>query len=97
MGESPSRSGENLGADNPFSQVSIEIIVSVGTARPSIRDLLSLKPDAILHLDRSVNDPVELFIGDKLIARGELEEGEDDLGGELVVRLTEVADLKNGI
>jgi len=97
MVETPIRSGESLAADNPFTQVSIEIIVSVGTARPSIRDLLSLKPDAILHLDRKVNDPVELFIGDKLIARGELEEGEGDPEGELVVRLTEVADLKNGI
>ncbi|SMH43090.1 FliM/FliN family flagellar motor C-terminal domain-containing protein [Maritimibacter sp. HL-12] len=97
MAESPTRAGEALGADNPFSQVSVEIMVSVGTARPSIRDLLSLKPDAILHLDRKVNDPVELFIGDKLIARGELEEREGSPEAELVVRLTEVADLKNGI
>jgi len=97
MADAPSHADESLGPDSPFSQVPIEIVVSVGTARPSIRDLLRLKPDAVLPLDRNVNDPVELFIGDKLIARGELEESESMPDGGLVVRLTEVADLKNGI
>lgn len=85
------------GLHNPFSQVPVEITVSVGTARPTIRDLLNLKPDAVLALDRKVSDPVELFVGDKLIARGELEERDDDPDGPLVVRLTEVADLRNGL
>jgi len=82
---------------NPFTQVPIEISVLVGTARPTVRDLLQLKPNAVLALDRKVDDPVELFVGDKLIARGELEERDGDPDGPLVVRLTEVADLRNGI
>ena len=62
-----------------------------------MRDLLRLKPDAVLALDKKVSDPVELYVGDRLIARGELEEvGEDGAGG-LAVRLTEVADLKAGL
>ncbi|GGD22766.1 FliM/FliN family flagellar motor switch protein [Sinisalibacter lacisalsi] len=97
MAELPPVPEKNPGLENPFTQVPIEIVVSVGTARPVIRDLLGLKPDAILPLDRNVNDPVELFIGDKLIARGELEEREGDPEGGLVVRLTEVAELKHGI
>jgi flagellar motor switch protein FliN/FliY len=76
--------------DNPFTQVPIEITVSVGRARPMIRDLLKLDRDAVLVLDRRVEDPVELFIGDRLIARGELQEAEDG-SGQLSVRLTEVA------
>ena len=53
--------------------------------------------DAVLALDKKVSDPVELYVGDRLIARGELEEvGEDGAGG-LAVRLTEVADLKAGL
>jgi flagellar motor switch protein FliN/FliY len=87
------------GADsnNPFTQVPIEIVISVGRARPLVRELLRLKPDSILPLDRRVSDPVELFIGDKLIARGELEELEGAEAGQLAVRLTEVADLKSGL
>ena len=89
---------ENTGAaGNPFSQVPIEITVSVGKARPLVKDLLKLQNDSILPLDRGIEDPVELYVGDKLIARGELQELEGDQAGQLVVRLTEVADLKNGL
>lgn len=82
---------------NPFTQVPIEIVVSVGTARPLVRDLLRLARNSVLELDRKVTDPVELFIGDKLVARGELEELEGETAGQLAVRLTEVADLKPGL
>lgn len=81
---------------NPFDQVPIEITVSVGRARPQVRDLLRLRRDALLQLDRRVDDPVELYIGDRLIARGELQEVEGDTPGLLAVRLTEVANLRGG-
>lgn len=77
-------------SDNPFTQVPIEVTISVGKARPLVRDLLKLERDSVLVLDRRVDDPVELFIGDRLIARGELHEAEDG-SGTLSVRLTEVA------
>jgi len=83
--------------ENPFTQVPIEITISVGKARPLVRDLLRLKSDSVLPLDKSVDDPVELFIGNKLIARGELEEIPGDPAGQLAVRLTQVADLKKGL
>jgi flagellar motor switch protein FliN/FliY len=82
---------------NPFTQVPVEITISVGKARPQVRELLRLKRDAILPLDRKVDDPVELYVGDKLIARGELTELEGDQAGQLGVRLTEVIDLQNGL
>lgn len=79
---------------NPFSSVPIEITISVGRARPTIRDLLKMTINAVLPLDRKLDDPVELYVGDKLIARGELEEMEGPHKGQLAVRLTEVLDLK---
>lgn len=84
-------------AANPFGQVPIEITISVGKARPQVRDLLRLKRDAVLPLDRRVEDPVELYIGDRLIARGELQELEGETPGQLAVRLTEVANLRGGL
>ncbi|WP_298492467.1 FliM/FliN family flagellar motor C-terminal domain-containing protein [uncultured Maritimibacter sp.] len=83
--------------DNPFTQVPIEITISVGRARPLVRDLLRLRPDAVLPLDRKVDDLVDLYIGDRLIARGELEELDGEDAGRLAVRLIEVADLKSGL
>lgn len=83
--------------DHPFAKVPIEIVISVGRARPALRDLLRLGQDAVLPLDKRVEDPVELYVGDRLIARGELQEMEGDKKGQLAVRLTEVADLKAGL
>ena len=83
---------------NAFTSVPIEITIAVGKARPLVRELLDLGQDSVLKLDRRVDDPVELYVGDRLIARGQLEEVEGgDQPGQLAVRLTEVADLQSGI
>jgi flagellar motor switch protein FliN/FliY len=88
---------DDLSEATPFSQVPIEITISVGRARPQVRELLKLERDAVLALDRRVDDPVELWVGDRLIARGELEELEGENAGRLAVRLTEVANLRGGL
>ena len=88
---------DNPSENNPFAQVPIEVTISVGKARPLVRDLLRLSRDAVLALDRRVDDPVELYVGDRLIARGELEELEGDQAGQLAVRVTEVANLRGGL
>ena len=77
-------------ADHPLKSVPIEITISVGRARPTVRELLALDENDVLPLDRRVEDPVELYVGDKLIARGELQEVEDGEPGQLAVRLTEI-------
>lgn len=82
---------------NPFSSVPIEITISVGKARPLIRDLLKMGKNAVLPLDKRVDDAVELYVGERLIARGELEEMDGEHQGQLAVRLTEVADLQDGL
>jgi len=76
-----------------LGQVPLEITVSVGFARPMVKELMQLRRDAVLPLDRRLEDPVELYIGDKLIARGELQELDGDHAGYLGVRLTELANL----
>ena len=75
---------------NPFSSVPVEVTVSVGKARPLIRDLLNFEENAIIPLDSKVDDPVEIYIGEKLIALGQLEEMEGDPHGRLAVKLTQV-------
>ncbi len=77
--------------DHPLQRIPIEISVTVGKARPLVRDLLGLGENAVLPLDKRIEDPVELYVGDRLIARGELQEMEGGEPGQLAVRLTEVA------
>lgn len=87
----------SVNQSNPFVSVPIEIVVSVGKARPLIRDLIEMGENAVLILDKRVEDPVDLFVGDRLIARGQLEEMSGENSGQLAVRLTEIADLQNGL
>ncbi|MEL7116954.1 MAG: FliM/FliN family flagellar motor switch protein [Pseudomonadota bacterium] len=82
---------------HPFTKVPIEITVSIGKARPKVKELLSLDDDSVLVLDKKVEDPVELYVGDKLIGYGELQEMDGDDTGRLAVRLTDIADISNGL
>ncbi|MEQ5872000.1 FliM/FliN family flagellar motor switch protein [Sagittula sp. NFXS13] len=79
----------------PFTTVPIEITVSVGKARPLVRELLQLNEGSVLTLDKQLDDPVELYVGEKLIGIGVLEVVEGDGHGQLAVRLTEVVDLQS--
>ncbi|SFR00757.1 FliM/FliN family flagellar motor switch protein [Poseidonocella sedimentorum] len=88
---------ETLDPANPFSNVPIDLMVSVGRAKPRVRELLEISENAVLKLDRRVEDPVELFVGDRLVARGELEELEGEQQGQLAIRITEIVDLKQGL
>lgn len=81
----------NQSKSHPLQKIPIEVSVVVGRARPLVRDLLSLSQNAVLPLDKRIEDPVELFVGDKLIARGELQEIDGGEPGQLAVKLTEVA------
>lgn len=77
--------------DKRFTAVPIELTVSVGRARPLVRDLLQLEEGSVLQLDKRVDDPVELYVGDRLVALGVLEmEETGERKGQLSVRLTEI-------
>lgn len=97
MAELPDTQTLASDVQNPFTAVPIEITVSVGRARPLVRDLVMLGANAVLTLDKRVDDPVDLYVGNKLIARGTLEEAEDGNDGQLVVRLTEILDLSSSV
>lgn len=74
----------------------IEIRVSVGRARPLLRDVMELAPEAVLTLDRRIEDPVALYVGDRMIAEGELIELDGDRAGQLAVRVTRLAEDGHG-
>ena len=74
--------------------VPIDVVVSVGTARPLIGELLAMERDHLLPLDSALEDPVELRVRDRVIARGELAQVEDG-SGRLGIRLTEIVDMSD--
>jgi len=82
--------GEAAGIRNPkILDLPVRIIVSVGNAHLTVQELLDLTPESVVDLDASIDDPAELYVGDRLIARGALvEAGEEETG--IGVRIVEI-------
>lgn len=70
--------------------------VVIGSARPTIAELLQMKDGTLLTLNSKVDDPVDLCINNRVIARGELVET-DPATGAIGVRLTEIVDISEDI
>jgi len=70
--------------------------VVIGTARPTIAELLQMKDGTLLTLNSKIDDPVDLCISGRVIARGELVET-DPATGAIGVRLTEIVDISEDI
>ena len=66
----------------------VPVVVSavLGSSRMPIGDLLRLGPGAVLELDRKVGEAIDIFVNDRLVARGEVVLVEDRLG----VTMTEI-------
>lgn len=50
----------------------VEVVVVLGRARMTIRELASLDHDDVVELDRGIGDLVELVVGGRVLARGEM-------------------------
>lgn len=69
----------------PTQQIQVEITIRLGRTRLSVAELARLQADDVLPLDQEALDGVEVCIGDRVVARGELV---DDTGeGRLAVRI----------
>lgn len=69
----------------PTQHIQVEIAIRIGRTRLSVADLARLQADDVLPLDHDTADGVEICIGDKVVARGELVDGGGE--GRLAVRI----------
>ena len=58
----------------------------LGRARMEVGDQLKLGPGAVLELDRKVGEAIDIYVNNRLVARGEVVLVEDKLG----VTMTEI-------
>lgn len=70
----------------------VTVQMVVGTARPTIAELLRLKSGSVLEMDKLISDPVDVCIDNRVIARGELVET-DVATGEIGLKITEIVDI----
>jgi flagellar motor switch protein FliN/FliY len=67
----------NLGS---LSHMPVQVSVVLGRSKIKLNDLLQMAPGSVIELDKNVNDLVEIFVNEKLIARGEIVVVEDKVG-----------------
>lgn len=72
--------------------IQVEVTIRLGRTRQTVAQLSSLHADDILTLDQAISDGVEICVGDKVIARGELT-GDGSPEDRLCVRIIGAADL----
>lgn len=65
---------------NLIGDVRICVRAVVGEGEISISELFSLKDGSLVKLDAEVNQPIDLFLDNKRIARGELVVVDDSFG-----------------
>jgi flagellar motor switch protein FliN len=66
--------------------VSLQVAVELGRTRMTVRQLLDLQNGSVVELDRMAGDVVDVYINDRLLARGEVVVVDDKFG----VRVTEL-------
>ena len=66
--------------------VPVQVSAVLGRARMDVGQLLKLGPGAVLELDRKVGEAIDIYVNNRLVARGEVVLVEEKLG----VTMTEI-------
>jgi flagellar motor switch protein FliN len=67
--------------------VELEAAIRFGCRELTLGEVLEMGPGDVVELDRHVSDPVDLIVGDKVVAHGEVVL----VNGSFGLRVTEVA------
>ncbi|NLM47066.1 MAG: hypothetical protein GX200_09740 [Firmicutes bacterium] len=82
----PAGAGQEAPHLERILEIPLLVRVTLGEATKSLQDVLSLIPGSILEFERSVNEPVDILLNDKVIARGTVVTVGENFG----IRVTEI-------
>lgn len=68
------------------SDIPVNVSVVLGKTSMPVNQLLKLGRGAVIELDRKVGEPIDIFVNNRLVARGEVVVVEDRIG----VTMTEI-------
>ena len=66
--------------------IPLDVSAELGTVKMLINDLLQLGQGSVIELNKQVGDPIEVYINNKLIARGEVVVVDEKFG----IRVTDI-------
>ena len=70
---SPKMSGHGLSTDIEFlSDVDLHVMIELGRTEMVVEDVLKLTEGSVVELNKLAGDPVDVYVNNRLIARGEV-------------------------
>jgi len=81
---------ENAGSQSKMDllcDIDLDATLRFGAREMSLHEVLELGPGTVVELDRHIAEPVDLLVGDRIVARGEVVV----VSGNFALRVTEVA------
>lgn len=91
--ESPEFSSDSSSAPKEgmdlLSDVNMNVRIELGRAKMYVEDVLKLREGAVVELDKLAGDPVDVFVNDRKVARGEVLV----LNDLFCVRVSEIVDI----
>jgi flagellar motor switch protein FliN/FliY len=66
--------------------VNLQLSVELGSTQMTVRQILDLQKGAVVELNRIAGDAVDIYVNDRLLAKGEVVVVDDKFG----VRITEL-------
>ena len=66
------------------SNIEVQCTIRIGTLKLTIAQLRELRVGQALHLDQQTNEPVDIIVHDKVIARGELMSHENNFAVQII-------------
>jgi flagellar motor switch protein FliN len=96
-GDMPGRSDQDMTARSAADleaifDVPVQVSAVLGRARMDVGDLLNLAPGTVLELDRRVGEAIDIYVNNRLVARGEVVLVDEKLG----VTMTEIIKADRG-
>ncbi len=82
-----SRSSNDASGDVTFlGDIPVDVVIELGRRRMVLKDLAALNQDDVVELDQPMERPLDLVVGDRVLARGELVM----VGERVALRITEI-------
>ncbi|MGE3148288.1 MAG: flagellar motor switch protein FliN [Pseudorhodoplanes sp.] len=85
-GEPESDTNKTAAELEAMFDVPVQVSAVLGRARMEVGELLRIGPGAVLELDRKVGEAIDIYVNNRLVARGEVVLVEEKLG----ITMTEI-------
>lgn len=72
FGAETSPAGPDRGTLSLLNDVDLNVKVELGRTRMYVEDVLRLNENSVIELDKAAGDPVDIYVNDRPVARGEV-------------------------